>query len=622
MAKDDNKQGNNLLGSIVSELKQLNRANVKDKLRDAEALKRAESLAASQVMQAQESGAIVTDAQDFQRRFLAGQSRTEFNSAIKDRPAKLGQQLRLIDFASQSLITLLKINKTLSDSFKIDMEDPVRNEEFIGPPRPEIPIATAESSAAEVPGTPDVDGSLPLIKVNSDALVQISSKIKNVNHQILDFLKADKLDRLQQFNTTQRQAEEARREAIKNSGAMGGFGGAGSGTGSADGEDEGGGGVFNFLKDNAGKLIAGGAAGIWGTKKLLKHFGFGTKRGFAKTFKYRLAIYGRKLFGKKKGAGNPRMWPYLLAGSFLAAFLTQSEETLNEFDPIGDNFADVEGTADDGFSMGDAGSLAIDTAVYASAASMLKKPLNFVTRGWSSKMGTWLVQGFKHLAKGIGGRLGFFLLRALGTAAMGVAGVGAFLTAPVWAGIIAAGIVAYKWEEITNFMSDAFGAATEVEMEAAEMVGGDFEIGLDAEQNNLDALSDDPDVYEPAMKKILAEERAAEVLKENWLKKESMKKKLSLKKFKKKANQGRHTRTLADIEALSLYNSDLNDASIAAEIAEMADSDSSTLGGGTGTSSGSGVVVKEGDTTIINNETIFIIPPKDNTHKRMHLKDR
>ena len=34
MAKDDNKQGNSLLGSIVSELKQLNRASVKDKLRD------------------------------------------------------------------------------------------------------------------------------------------------------------------------------------------------------------------------------------------------------------------------------------------------------------------------------------------------------------------------------------------------------------------------------------------------------------------------------------------------------------------------------------------------------------------------------------------------------------
>ena len=93
MAKDDNKQGNSLLGSIVSELKQLNRATVKDKLRDAEALKRSEKLAAG-IEQQTETGTVqLSNSQDFQRRFLAGQARTEFNAQIKERPSKLYAQL-------------------------------------------------------------------------------------------------------------------------------------------------------------------------------------------------------------------------------------------------------------------------------------------------------------------------------------------------------------------------------------------------------------------------------------------------------------------------------------------------------------------------------------------------
>ena len=393
MAKDDNKQGNSLLGSIVSELKQLNRASVKDKLRDAEALKRAESLAASQVMQAQESGAIVTDAQDFQRRFLAGQSRTEFNAAIKERPAKY--------FAQQTLIRHSEIQtEYLKDISAMATQGVIENYHFLNEISELIskrwtsskPAKPASSSTGGTGGfSSEMLASVNLVKVNSDALVQTSSKIKNINHQILDFLKADKLDRLQQFNTSQRSAEEARREAIKNGRRGSGTGmPTGSGTGE-EGEEVGG--IFNWLKNN--QKIAGGIGAV---ALFRKWFGFGTKRGFIKTMKLRFKLLGRKLFPKSKPglSKNPRMWPLLLVGIIASSFANAGDAAVDEFSAEQSDTADGSaGASPDG---SDASIFTFNNAVNAALiASML--PLKSMRTRVVAGMKLGLTKMFKGAGK-------------------------------------------------------------------------------------------------------------------------------------------------------------------------------------------------------------------------------
>ena len=393
MAKDDNKQGNSLLGSIVSELKQLNRASVKDKLRDAEALKRAESLAASQVMQAQESGAIVTDAQDFQRRFLAGQSRTEFNAAIKDRPAKY--------FAQQTLIRHSEIQtEYLKDISAMATQGVIENYHFLNEISELIskrwtsskPAKPASSSTGGTGGfSSEMLASVNLVKVNSDALVQTSSKIKNINHQILDFLKADKLDRLQQFNTSQRSAEEARREAIKNGRRGSGTGmPTGSGTGE-EGEEVGG--IFNWLKNN--QKIAGGIGAL---ALFRKWFGFGTKRGFIKTMKLRFKLLGKKMFPKSKPgmSKNPRMWPLLLVGIIASSFANAGDAAVDEFSAEQSDTAD--GSAGESPDGSDASIFTFNNAVNAALiATML--PLKSMRTRVVAGMKLGLTKMFKGAGK-------------------------------------------------------------------------------------------------------------------------------------------------------------------------------------------------------------------------------
>ena len=393
MAKDDNKQGNSLLGSIVSELKQLNRASVKDKLRDAEALKRAESLAASQVVQAQESGAIVTDAQDFQRRFLAGQSRTEFNAAIKDRPAKY--------FAQQTLIRHSEIQtEYLKDISAMATQGVIENYHFLNEISELIskrwtsskPAKPASSSTGGTGGfSSEMLASVNLVKVNSDALVQTSSKIKNINHQILDFLKADKLDRLQQFNTSQRSAEEARREAIKNGRRGSGTGmPTGSGTGE-EGEEVGG--IFNWLKNN--QKIAGGIGAL---ALFRKWFGFGTKRGFIKTMKLRFKLLGKKMFPKSKPgmSKNPRMWPLLLVGIIASSFANAGDAAVDEFSAEQSDTAD--GSAGESPDGSDASIFTFNNAVNAALiATML--PLKSMRTRVVAGMKLGLTKMFKGAGK-------------------------------------------------------------------------------------------------------------------------------------------------------------------------------------------------------------------------------
>lgn len=385
--KSNNKEGNALLKNIVSQLQQLNRANAKDLLRDAEALKRQESLAAANVVANETQGALVSDAQDFQRRFLAGQARTEFNAAIKDRPAKEFAQMMILREAEISREFLHSLDEQLIDfnkSFGLYMMDLI---EILNPghwddskrPQPAWRDALGGIPKSQQPGGSGYDDenlkSLPLIKVNSDKSTNTLSTIKNINHQILDFLKQSKVDGDLRWNTTQRDREEARRESIKNAGL--GVGAVGGGREGGSDADEESGGIFGWLSQNSKNVgLGAGALTLWALTK--KWFGFKTKRGFAKTMKLRLKIMGRKLFGRGRGARNPRMWPILLAGMIASGFINQSTEQMDDFkmDDDGGDGSEIEiGDGPAGKSI-----LTLDNAINALLITTLLPVKSLVTR--------------------------------------------------------------------------------------------------------------------------------------------------------------------------------------------------------------------------------------------------
>ena len=95
MAKDQNTA---ILQSIVAELRQLNKASKKDMIREKEAIERQEKLAAVTEEQTETSTGMITGAQDFQRRFIAGQAKELLNKgkltpgADRDKAATRGRQ--------------------------------------------------------------------------------------------------------------------------------------------------------------------------------------------------------------------------------------------------------------------------------------------------------------------------------------------------------------------------------------------------------------------------------------------------------------------------------------------------------------------------------------------------
>ena len=64
------------LGMIVAELRKLNAVSKKDLIREKEIADRAERVAASAEVAEEQQSTIIDGAQDFQRRFLAGQAKT------------------------------------------------------------------------------------------------------------------------------------------------------------------------------------------------------------------------------------------------------------------------------------------------------------------------------------------------------------------------------------------------------------------------------------------------------------------------------------------------------------------------------------------------------------------
>ena len=679
MAKDDNKQGNSLLGSIVSELKQLNRATVKDKLRDAEALKRSEKLAAG-IEQQTETGTVqLSNSQDFQRRFLAGQARTEFNAQIKERPSKLYAQLEgnislgLMKVNSDALVQnqskIKGILKGIAGNQGILGSEPT----FSGPTNPEetntadaVPIAHSHDNILLT----SIGESNSLIKVNTDALVQSQSKIKNINHQILDFMKVRAKESDLQFNTSARDAEENRREMINLANNRGGAGGSGFGGGTAGGEDgESAGGIFKWILGNKGIATAL------------------TASGFALAMKSRFAKIAGKLFPKSKYGfvgpkqlRNPRLWPLILAAGVATAFIQAGDDVLS--DPgDGQTGNGPDNQADAGVDIG--GSSMVDNAITAAIWAPL------------------LVKGAMKTRIGLGMKK--VLTKMYGSAAAGtaknsiwkrmIASVGwktvgsrfAMLFGP-WgmAAYIAWGIIDWRMgvvaeqqlqaeadlEEFNRVKDDtmlepSLTGITLGEYNAPKADANDDGITKPGEERSLKKRKQDMRAKVVAMLKTTkgnAEFRNRQIQMlldpENptgWTKGEinsmihAADGTSPKKDFHSKWGQGTRIGTGKDSKVIYPWDpsgksgdNTLGLIHNAAKRSEALHLENGTtpitfdqmvknlqlkekgqlqlIGGAPGAPGGT--MIKTGDTTIINNETIFINAPKENNHKRKHVKDR
>ena len=332
MAKD---QQIGLLSDIVNQLRQLNRANVRDKLQENEQAKRQLKLAEVVEDTAVENTGLISGAEDFQRRFIAGQARTEFNAAIKDSPAKLYAQDIQHELTKNNMHFLHSIDTTLTKQFEM----------------------------------------WKMLLAGQKTQLAFDQKI----HKIDD----------RRYMNGLRNANEKRLEGIRGgaSGAALGMSGRGKffeGIGDEEEEDKG---------LSTGQAVAAGAlsAFILGKiKAVASWFGKGIKWG--KGLLGRFAAIGLALFSKnpkqrrylgpaqKKMAKNPRLWPVLLA-SLVAANI------LDGFMGADDEFAmDNKETAASGESsilstIGNGALTALNVAFGFQVA-------NFLTKGWLAKKTT------------------------------------------------------------------------------------------------------------------------------------------------------------------------------------------------------------------------------------------
>ena len=413
MAKD---QQIGLLSDIVGQLRQLNRSSVRDKLQENEQTKRTAKLAEVVEDSTVENTGLISSAQDFQRRFMAGQARTEFNAAIKDKKSTLaGQEL------------LLKSSDWQSDILR------------------DISEHSSLGTEVGVSRLIMLEGIYDILENQYDMWKGLLAGQKT---QLAFDQKIHKIDDRRYMNGL-RNANEKRLEGI-----TGGVGGAALGTGRffegiGDSDEE----VDTGLSTT--EAVVAGGLGMWILGKIKAvgaWFGKGIKWG--KGLLGRFAAIGLALFSKnpkqrrvlgpaqKKMAKNPRMWPILLA-TLVAANM------FDGFMGVSDEFAmDSKETAGSGASsersmLSSIGSFALDAlniALWFPVADFVTKKI----------LGTSLT-AMARIAWGAmkNARLGQALLYALGAG-------GAVLSAPVWGAIIVAGITAYFWEDISNAMHKAY----------------------------------------------------------------------------------------------------------------------------------------------------------------------
>ena len=470
-----------LLGEVVSLLRKQNQLSTRDRLRESEEAKRQEKLTEVTTDTQGTTGTIVDSATDFQRRFLAGQAKTFTDRATSNKPTGARQEL---------MYTSLKNIKNILAGQTQWMED----------------------------------------------MADFMSKTFSL---AFEEAKLDKKFRLNQI----RNANEARLESINPQLAMAGGIGAGTLALPAPEEGEGEGSGFG----NAFGASALTVAGLAVMKKLKNAFKF--IFGLPKRIALGLRLVGMTIFSKflntksgkpfLKNIGRVRAWPIILAAMVANSFYSGVKSAFSDDEAGGNPHSDTAGAEDKSLL-----DKVLDNKVFNTAmnAYLGFSVANFLTKG---KLGASIAAVATAAWKGMKNtRLGGALLRAMMMAG-GAAGLG--LSAPAWAAMLAAGLVWYHWDSISSALKSALldPPATELELlDAAALVGGDFDIGLSEQALNMEALSDVDEVSEAAIKKIeMQEKRKASKLKRQYLLKQGL--------LKKKANQGRNIFTAKDSLTMS-----------------------------------------------------------------------
>ena len=426
MAKD---QQIGLLSDIVNQLRQLNRSSVRDKLQENEQTKRTAKLAEVVEDSTVENTGLISSAQDFQRRFMAGQARTEFNAAIKDKKSTLaGQEL------------LLKSSDWQSDILR------------------DISEHSSLGTEVGVSRLIMLEGIYDILENQYDMWKGLLAGQKT---QLAFDQKIHKIDDRRYMNGL-RNANEKRLEGITGGARGAALGLSGPGGNLIEGEivpeeDKG---------MSTAAAVAAGGLGMWILGKIKAvgaWFGKGIKWG--KGLLGRFAAIGLALFSKnpkqrrilgpaqKKMAKNPRMWPVLLAtlvaANILDGFMTVDDELSGP---------ESSGTADD--SAGESTILSTIGDVAMTGLNVLNAAwlANHFTKGWLAKKTaailatTW--KGFKSVP-GLA-RLGRSLLMVGTTLAAGA-------TLPVLAVGIAAAVAAYYAgdiiEAVVKSMSESAGSS-------------------------------------------------------------------------------------------------------------------------------------------------------------------
>ena len=258
-----------LLQEVVGQLRKLNATSVRDRLREAEEAKRAEAIAMQGEVQEDNQGTIISDAQDFQRRFIAGQAKTFTDKTLQEGKSKEHTQLLIYERLSQ-----------LSLAFTHDLEQ-IRKTLIIG--------------------------------LDDEKRKELLDKQYSLSQDILDFHKKKAKYDIFVDREAASAAEEARREGIGRGNAEGSkatrFKKGWNKKNTADDTESGG----SWWKDGA---IAAMALKTWSWTK-------GIAAGFL--------AYGKKIFSKFKLTGkqtkalaNPRKWPWILAAVVAGSFLSLS----------------------------------------------------------------------------------------------------------------------------------------------------------------------------------------------------------------------------------------------------------------------------------------------------------
>ena len=427
-----------LLQEVVGQLRQLNRSSVRDQLREAEATKRAESLMVHEEVQEEQQSMIIDGAEDFQRRFLAGQAKT-FTDRKTQRPgSKLFAQENLQRTADLDLGYSLDITNHLFALGEIATKQ-----------WRELEAIFINTQAMRHALESIVDEG---IKKKGSLYVHDLSVQESIGEVLkFDESRANELDR--QRNNDLRSQIENRREGGGGGMGMLGAGAAGGGGLGMEMIDaaEGGGFIGNAWKNlkKSPWLALALASPLLLFSKVRGMFGRAGAAIFAGFARFRGVFTNRRLLS------NPMNWRKILVSgvvySALAAWsLLFDDETQGPNSDTFDN-ADIDLSA------------APTTGNWWSNSSTLDKAF-MAWLGWDAvRLTSWGLKktigttlgGLMRAAWGSVGRIGigFWLMRALSSAGLIAAGVAGLATWPVWVAVLGAGVAWWQWDRITSFLA-------------------------------------------------------------------------------------------------------------------------------------------------------------------------